>query len=122
MLKFDGDFPFIDFEDFDALGMDVVLDNDEYNLQIVFLKINEEKEFEEGMVIRTTIFEKNLVAIAYKIKAIFELGIFLNLEFLSNGHVLSNESDIIEEVDWNDYSLSFKHEKLNTQPEFPLVH
>lgn len=91
---------YVDFDTYNFLGMDVMLDGGLYNLNISFMKLNSKKEVESGMVIKTTIFEKTLQEIFNKIKSLIELNIFGNLKFLSNGHVLNSDGEIIDSVNW----------------------
>jgi hypothetical protein len=101
------DFPYIDFDDFNSLGIDVVLEDGTYNVQLVFLNVLENKDPREGMVFRTPFFCKSLEEVGAKIKQLHDVGIFYHLNIFAAGNIISitedDEEEVLEIVDWNQY-------------------
>lgn len=93
----------IDFDDYQAIGFDVILDEGEYNLHFVFFHLNEENKPEDCLVYRTTVFTETIQQMGEKIKAILSIGMFDNLSTIAGGHILNEEFELIEKVNWNDY-------------------
>lgn len=96
---------FIDFGTFQALGFDLYFDEGVYNLHLVFMVLGEEKEFVDGMFLRTTIFEKTIEEVANHIDTLFNMGLFDNLIFVDSGHIIDPDSNIIGEVDWTAHNI-----------------
>lgn len=105
------DFPFIDFDDMNAIAFTVFKEDGQYNLMIDMMYIggtNDDSKVGYGYTTRTAIFRDNLVELAVVITSLLELGIYDNLVFLEDSNCFDDNGDTSFEFSWNDY--------MNTPP------
>lgn len=105
-----GDFPFVDLEDVNTITFNIILAKDgKMNAIIDFGYIDMDDDdypLEYGLSLRTTIFEKNLVDVAKKVKMFLDLGMFENLIFLPESVCMDNNGEMKYEFSWDDYLVS----------------
>lgn len=108
LKKYYSNFPFQDYEDFNAIVFTVFREDGKYNLMIDTLYVNEEKDYqtEYGYTVRTTIYTDNLVDMASKVQAILDLGMYDNLIFMPESNCFESEGLSSYNFDWNDYFAS----------------
>lgn len=99
-------FPFIDFEDINAIAFTVLKENNQYNLMMDMLYINtdsEDYDTEYGYTTRTTKYSENLVELAVAVQSILDLGIYDNLIFLEESRCFDEDGETSFEFSWDDY-------------------
>lgn len=100
-------FPFIDYEDFNAITFNVhQMEDGALNLLLDFICIDTDVEdfpYEYGYTLRTTIFEDNLVDMSKHVQAFLDLGMFNHLTYLSESLCLTYDGEVDFAFNFDDY-------------------
>jgi hypothetical protein len=88
-------FPFIEYEDFNAIVFNVIQLNDgNMNLILDMMNLDDNDSGEDfGLTLRTTIYGDSLVELAKYVKSFLDLG------------CMDQESEVKYEFSWDDYIL-----------------
>jgi hypothetical protein len=100
-------FPFIEYEDFNAIVFNVIQLNDgNMNLILDMMNLDDNDSGEDfGLTLRTTIYGDSLVELAKYVKSFLDLGMFNTMTYIPNSACMDQESEVKYEFSWDDYIL-----------------
>jgi hypothetical protein len=100
-------FPFIEYDDFNALTFNVIQLNDgNMNLIVDFMFLDDSKDSEDfGLTIRTTVYADSLVELAKTVKSFLDLGMFNTMTYIPTSVCMDQESEVKYQFSWEDYIL-----------------